>query len=159
MKKNYFNLLLVLFFGLCFTQKGFAQLPIVANDDVVNNINSVQGGFFYSTFLYNDTLNGNGVSTSSVNVEQISTTNPGVYVALGGAIYITPGTPAGSYTIVYKICQSNFPNNCDTATITVNVCNLPAPTVVPQTCSMPADEITLNNLPATGTWTLTLTTQ
>lgn len=159
MKKNYFNLLLVLFFGLCFTQKGFAQLPIVANDDVVNNINSVQGGFFYNTFLYNDTLNGNGVSTSSVNVEQISTTNPGVYVALGGAIYITPGTPAGSYTIVYKICQSNFPNNCDTATITVNVCNLPAPTVVPQTCSMPADEITLNNLPATGTWTLTLTTQ
>lgn len=159
MKKNYFNLLIVLFFGLCFTQKGFAQLPIVANDDIVNNINSVQGGFFYNTFLYNDTLNGNGVSTTSVNVQQVSTTNPGVYVALAGAIYVTPGTPAGSYTIVYQICQSNFPNNCDTATITVNVCNLPAPTIVAQTCTMPADEITLNNLPATGNWTLTLTTQ
>lgn len=159
MKKNYFTALLVLFFGLCLAQSSFAQLPIVANNDVVNNINSVQGGFFYNTFLYNDTLNGNGVSTVSVNVEQVSTTDPGVYVALGGAIYVAPGTPAGSYTIVYKICQSNFPNNCDTATITVNVCNLPAAAIVPQTCNTPADEITLNNLPANGTWTLTLTTQ
>jgi len=159
MKKNYFTALLVLFFGLCFTQSGFAQLPIVANDDVVNNVNSVSGGFFYNTFLNNDTLNGNGVSTFSVNVEQVSTTNPGVYVTLGGVLYVAPGTPAGSYTIVYKICQANFTSNCETATITVNVCNLPAPTFVPQICSTPADEMTLNNLPATGTWTLTLTTQ
>lgn len=159
MKKNYFTALLALFLVLCFTQKGFAQLPIVANDDVVNNINSVQGGFFYNTFLGNDTLNGNGVSSFSVNIQQISTTDPSVYIAQGGAIYVTPGTPAGSYTIEYQICQSNFPNNCDTATITVNVCNQPFPTIVPQTCTSPADEITLNNLPATGTWTLTLTTQ
>lgn len=159
MKKNYLTAFLALFFGLSFIQSGFAQLPIIANDDVVDNINSVPGGFFYNTFLNNDTLNGNGVSTFSVNVEQVSTTDPGVYVTQGGVLNVASGTPAGSYTIVYKICQSNFTSNCDTATITVNVCNLPPPTTVPQLCSMPADEITLNNLPANGTWTLTLTTQ
>lgn len=159
MKKNYSSTLLVLFLGLCFTQASFAQLPIVANDDVVNNINSAPGGFFYNTFLNNDTLNGNGVSTFSVNVEQVSTTNPGVYVTLGGVLNVAPGTPAGTYLVVYKICQANFTSNCDTATITVNVCNLPAPTFVPQTCSAPADQLTVNNLPANGTWTLTLTTQ
>ncbi|RYE51936.1 MAG: hypothetical protein EOP48_17555, partial [Sphingobacteriales bacterium] len=159
MKKNYFTALLVLFFGLCFTQKGFAQLPIVANDDVLNNINAAQGGFFYNTFLGNDTLNGNSVSTFSVNVEQVSTTDPGVYVTQGGVLNIAPGTPAGTYTIVYKICQLNFASNCDTATITINVCNLPAPAIVPQICSMPANEITFNNLPANGTWTIILTTQ
>lgn len=159
MKENYLTAFLALFFGLSFIQSGFAQLPIIANDDVVDNINSVPGGFFYNTFLNNDTLNGNGVNTFSVNVEQVSTTDPGVYVTQGGVLNVASGTPAGSYTIVYKICQSNFTSNCDTATITVNVCNLPPPTTVPQLCSMPADEITLNNLPANGTWTLTLTTQ
>ena len=159
MKKNYFNLLLVLFFGLCFTQKGFAQLPIVANDDVLNNINSAQGGFFYNTFLNNDTLNGNSVSTFSVSVQQISTTDPGVYVTQGGVLNVSPGTPAGTYTVVYQICQSNFPNNCDTANITVNVCNVPAPAVELQTCDTPANEVTFNNLPENGPWTITFSTQ
>ncbi|RZK11315.1 MAG: T9SS type A sorting domain-containing protein [Flavobacterium sp.] len=159
MKKNYFTALLVLSLGLCFTQKGFAQLPIVANDDVLNNINSAQGGFFYNTFLGNDTLNGNSVNTFSVNVEQVSTTDPGVYITLGGVLNVAPGTPAGTYTVVYKICQSNFTSNCDTASITVNVCNVPAPTFVQQTCNIPASEVTLTNLPANGTWTITLSTQ
>ena len=159
MKKNYFTALLVLFLGLCFTQKGFAQLPIVANDDVLNNINAAQGGFFYNTFLGNDTLNGNSVGTFSVNVEQVSTTDPGVYVTQGGVLNVAPGTPVGSYTVVYKICQSNFTSNCDTASITVNVCNVPAPIFVQQTCSTPASEVTFTNLPASGTWTITLTTQ
>jgi hypothetical protein len=29
--------------------------------------------------------------------------------------------PAGSYTIVYQICDKLNPTNCDTATVTVNV--------------------------------------
>lgn len=157
MKKNYFRLLLFFILGLFFNFNGFGQ--VVANDDTIDNINSVSGGFFYNTFLGNDTLNGNAVSTAVVTVTQVSTTNPDVYVTTGGILYVAAGTPAGTYTIQYQICQSTNPGNCDTATITVNVCNQAAPTVASQECSMPADVITLNNLPETGTWSLTMTSQ
>lgn len=157
MKKNYFNLLLVFIFGLCGHLKGFAQLPIVANDDVVNNVNSIQNAYLYNTFLGNDTLNNNPVG-NSVAVTLISSTHPGIFVS-GSVLIVQQGTPVGSYTVVYQICQTNFPNNCDTATIIVNVCNLAAPTFAPQDCNSPADVVTLNGLPAEGAWTLTLTSQ
>jgi hypothetical protein len=34
---------------------------------------------------------------------------------------VPENTPAGSYTIVYQICDKLNPTNCDTATVTVNV--------------------------------------
>ena len=36
-------------------------------------------------------------------------------------MYKRQGTPAGSYTITYQICEVVNPSNCDTATITVTV--------------------------------------
>ncbi len=154
MKKNYLNLVLVFIFGLCCHLKGFAQLPIVANDDVANNINSSQGGYFWNIFIGNDTLNGNSIN-GGVIITHISSTNEGIYVS-GNALYVNPGTPVGTYTVVYQICQNNFPNNCDTATITVNICNQPAPTFSPPDCYSYTDTIILNDLPADGPWTLTM---
>jgi hypothetical protein len=37
---------------------------------------------------------------------------------------VPENTPAGSYTIVYQICDKLNPTNCDTATVTVNVAAL-----------------------------------
>ena len=38
-----------------------------------------------------------------------------------GAVNVAPGTPAGTYTLVYQICEILNPTNCDTATVTVTV--------------------------------------
>ena len=38
-----------------------------------------------------------------------------------GAVNVAPGTPAGTYTLVYEICEILNPANCDTAMATVTV--------------------------------------
>src|SRR5690606_17110656 len=38
-----------------------------------------------------------------------------------GVVSVPAGTPAGSYTIVYEICDVINPTNCDQATVTVPV--------------------------------------
>jgi gliding motility-associated-like protein len=38
-----------------------------------------------------------------------------------GTITIAPGTPAGTYTITYRICEVLNPTNCDTVTTTIVV--------------------------------------
>ena len=43
----------------------------------------------------------------------------------GTNVLVAPGTPAGSYTLVYQICEILNPTNCDTATVTVTVTHAP----------------------------------
>ncbi|MFN3941910.1 MAG: hypothetical protein ACK4K1_04645, partial [Flavobacterium sp.] len=38
-----------------------------------------------------------------------------------GSVVVAPGTPAGTYSLVYQICEIVNPTNCDTATVTVPV--------------------------------------
>src|SRR5262249_28257412 len=38
-----------------------------------------------------------------------------------GSVAVAPGTPIGSHTLVYQICESASLINCDTATVTINV--------------------------------------
>ena len=39
----------------------------------------------------------------------------------GTKVEVAPNTPAGNYTLVYKICEVLNPSNCDNATVTVPV--------------------------------------
>ena len=70
----------------------------------------------------NDTLNGVAVTDSEIT---ISVTNDGgltgVAIAADGTLSVPAGTPAGSYTVTYQICENLNPTNCDTATATVTV--------------------------------------
>ncbi|WP_185783334.1 choice-of-anchor L domain-containing protein, partial [Croceivirga lutea] len=70
----------------------------------------------------NDTLNGVAVTDSEIT---ISVTNDGgltgVTIAADGTLSVPAGTPAGSYAVVYQICENLNPTNCDTATATVTV--------------------------------------
>ena len=45
----------------------------------------------------------------------------GVTIDNDGILIIPAGTPAGTYTIVYQICENLNSGNCDTASITVLV--------------------------------------
>jgi uncharacterized repeat protein (TIGR01451 family) len=162
MKKIIFTLGLV--FGLLISVTSFGQ--IVANDDVFNNMEGIMGVnspipwiMGPNTVLQNDLLNGNGIpyNQNSITFYQVSTTNIKVNLVTtdGGYINVEAGTPAGTYYITYQICEIANPSNCDTAVITVNVCNLPAPNisaVIQPSCSSSTGRVLLTGLPSTGTW-------
>jgi gliding motility-associated-like protein len=78
-----------------------------------------------------DTLNGTAVTIDQVNLTIVTAATsiggapvPTINVT-NGQISVPAGTPAGTYAIVYQICEKLNPANCDFATATVNV-NAPA---------------------------------
>ncbi len=94
--------------------------------DAVNDTGTVAngsiGGVAVPNVLVNDTLNGVPATLATVTITQVSTTNPNVTInPATGAVNVAPGTPAGTYTLVYQICEILNPTNCDTATVTVTV--------------------------------------
>lgn len=134
---------------------------INAANDIVYNANAYLGGtlgqsnsYYTMNVLSNDQLNGSSV-WQMVTLTQLSTTNPGVTVSPTGLLSIAQSTPAGTYTVNYQICENANPSNCDTATLTVNVCSQPAPTLTytDANCSSPTGTITLSGLPS-GNWTI-----
>ena len=81
--------------------------------------------------LTNDSVNngGNGsATTSTVNVSVVTPASPAYTGApvptldiTTGNVSVPAGTPAGNYTITYRICEKTDNTPCDNATITVNV--------------------------------------
>ncbi|WP_226470676.1 hypothetical protein, partial [Luteimonas panaciterrae] len=99
--------------------------PIDAVDDS-GSANGASGGVAVPNVLTNDTLNGAPATLSNVTLTQTSTTNPNVTLdPATGAVNVAPGTPAGTYTVVYQICETLNPTNCDTANVTVTVSAAP----------------------------------
>ncbi|OOB82003.1 hypothetical protein BZL53_11510, partial [Flavobacterium columnare] len=69
-----------------------------------------------------DTLNGVAVTTANTDVTPVTTGS--IRIDADGNITIQPGTPSGTYTIPYTICETGAtPVNCKTANITVEVKN------------------------------------
>ncbi|MGO4906636.1 HYR domain-containing protein, partial [Flavobacterium sp. W20_MBD1_R3] len=93
---------------------------IVANDDAGTNVNGANGGTAFTNVLVNDTLNDVPVLASQVILTTVSSSNAGITLS-GTDVVVAAGTPAGSYTLVYQICEILNPTNCDTATVTVSV--------------------------------------
>ncbi len=73
-----------------------------------------------SNVLDNDVLDGNPATLSNVILSSTSTDQLTINEE-NGSITVEPGTPAGTYTIEYTICEAADVNNCDTATVTVVV--------------------------------------
>lgn len=98
--------------------------PIVANDDV-NNVTPYTIDTFNVTD--NDTLNGNTINlqtpenlSGSVILTNIPVDNSPVTVNPNGSIRVVTGTPSGTYTYSYEICEIGAdPKNCDTAVGTI----------------------------------------
>ena len=105
--------------GICPNVNG--TFPPQANDD---NFTIAAGSFSTSNVLANDFAVFNdaaAATTSNVTITQDSTTNSGVTLNTSGIVSVAAGTPAGSYTLVYRICNTTNPNSCDSATVTVTV--------------------------------------
>jgi len=106
-------------------------VPVVSVDAVADSgiaVNGAIGGQALANVLANDSLSGTSpIVLSSVNLTQESTTNSGVTLSLtDGSINVTAGTPAGTYTVTYKICDKANPSVCDTAAVSVTVVTIDA---------------------------------
>ncbi|MGL2987381.1 PKD domain-containing protein [Flavobacterium sp. RSSA_27] len=104
-----------------------AAAPLVANDDNSISVNGKIGSPQLLNAYTNDTFNGNSLSLSELTKVIIT---PAVPILGGpvptldlatGIVSVPPNTPAGRYTITYRLCENLNPQNCDPATIVVNV--------------------------------------
>ncbi len=109
---------------------------IVAQDDAIGPINGSVGSTNAGNIFSNngsgiDTLGGNQVAINQVNLTVLTPATPinGGSVPsidlLTGNVVVPGGTPSGSYTIVYQICEKTTPTNCDSATVTICVSSAP----------------------------------
>jgi len=93
--------------------------------------------------LSNDKLYGNGATISNVTISEV-TPNANVKIdTTTGQVKVQPNTPAGTYTVTYRICDKNTPTACsNVATVTVKV--------VPATPTIKANDDPDTNIPRTG---------
>jgi len=82
------------------------------------------GGTAVVNVLVNDLLNGAPVDPADVNLSFISSTHPNISL-VGTDVVVASGTPAGTYYLVYQICEIANPTNCDLATVTITVSAAP----------------------------------
>ncbi|MDI5951098.1 MBG domain-containing protein [Flavobacterium yafengii] len=99
-------------------------VPLNSIVDAINDAGTTVYGSTNETaitnVLSNDTLNGVAVVPAQVNTTFVSATNAGITLS-GTNVIVAAGTPAGSYSLVYRICEILNPSNCDNATVTVTV--------------------------------------
>ena len=123
-----------------------APASIDAMDDIaLGPVNGVTGGTAFTNVLGNDLLNNAPVAPAQVSVTYVSSTNAGITLN-GTNVIVAAGTPAGSYSLVYRICDISNPGNCDQATVSVTVCGqiaAPIVSVIQPTCSVPTGTITV----------------
>ncbi len=104
-----------------------APPAIVAGNDAPPAVNGANGGNDIINAFTNDILNGAPIVPSAITATVISPATPvngGPVPALDpatGLVDVPAGTPAGTYTITYQICENNNPTNCTTASVTVVV--------------------------------------
>lgn len=96
---------------------------IVLNDDYAGPINGLVGEVAVINVLDNDYFN--NISPIDINdiILTTDTPDPNGYVTLqpNGTINIEPNTPAGTYTLIYQVCNAALPTDCYTATVTTLV--------------------------------------
>src|SRR5690606_21501153 len=111
------------------------QTPIVADDDTPPTINGYEGGTTDESVLENDLLGGTSVDPGEItlNVDGSEVTAPvpfddgegnpvtGIVMNPDGTVTVSPGTPAGEYTLDYTICEVLNTSNCEGATVTITV--------------------------------------
>ena len=97
--------------------------PISATNDDAGSLSGITGGSDIINALVNDSLNGQPVDPSLVDLTVTSpASNPGVTLDTAtGLVSVASGTPAGTYSIGYQICETLNPSNCATATVIVVV--------------------------------------
>ncbi|RBQ01839.1 beta strand repeat-containing protein, partial [Pedobacter miscanthi] len=94
--------------------------PVMVANANTGTVNGLTGGTAVSNVLANDTYNGAPATLAQVNLTQVSTTNANVTLdTTTGAVNVAQNTPAGTYTLVYRIEDKLNPGQFVNATVTV----------------------------------------
>ncbi|MAY61642.1 MAG: hypothetical protein CML29_05475 [Rhizobiales bacterium] len=94
---------------------------IAAVDDAPPAIPSIAGGSTPSVFV-NDTLGGSAVDPDDITAVMVDDDGiSGLVFNTDGTFDVPPETPAGEYSVVYRICEILNPANCDDATVSLVV--------------------------------------
>lgn len=100
-----------------------AQGSVVAADDS-GTASTTTGGTGIANVFTGDTLNGVVASTANTTLGLApgSTLPTGIsFDTATGEVSVAAGTPVGTYSFDYEICELGFASNCDTSTMTVTV--------------------------------------
>lgn len=101
------------------------KTPIDAVDDLNDTVVGMSGGVGVLTIQANDTLGEQTgqVLGTDINITEVTSDNPSVISVdkSTGEVNVTAGTKADSYMETYKICETDYPDNCDEANLTVVV--------------------------------------
>ena len=84
------------------------------NDTIIHEntpTNTTTTSIFSNDFINNTIPNASNVTVTAINLPNGFTLNS------NGTISVALGTPVGSYTFSYQICEVGHPNNCSTGTI------------------------------------------
>lgn len=118
---------------------------LLANPDVSTlPINGNIGGVSELGIFINDVLNNQPIN--SLQVILTSTPSGPLSMNANGVISVAPNTMTGDYSMIYQICETSNPTNCDTARVTVRVV---APPIARNDAAL-----TLVNTPVSGQVTL-----
>jgi len=95
-------------------------LPITATPETFTTVSGVPGGVTTS-ILASDTLGSDPVTTDIATLSVV-TSDPQISLDTStGLITVPAGTPDGTYSVTYEICEIANPTNCASATETVDV--------------------------------------
>jgi hypothetical protein len=90
--------------------------------DDTGRVASPAGGAALASVLSNDWIAGVSATSANVTVLAGSSSNPGITLDIDdGSVAVAPATPAGTYTLLYRICDLADGSICDDATVTVVV--------------------------------------
>ncbi|WP_220485195.1 DUF11 domain-containing protein, partial [Flavobacterium sp. SOK18b] len=107
---------------------------IVANPDTTGGLPGATTG----SVLGNDTLSGIPPVDPADVILTTTVSNPTLTLNPDGTITIAPGTPAGTQTLTYQICEiGSSPANCSTAIVTVNVSQAAVDAIVDDFTAVP----------------------
>ena len=139
----------------CVTSTSLGVPVILAVADTTTAVNGLTGGVTTSLTL-NDRLGGVPVviGTAPGNVTLSGVTVPtGLTLNANGTVTIAPNTPAGNYSLTYKICEVTNPSNCSTVTSTVTVTANPIVNPITGSDSVCVGSTTqLSSSPSGGVW-------
>lgn len=97
---------------------------LTATDDTASNVNGLTGGTAIVNVLTGDTVGGNAATPDNavLSVAPGSSLPDGlIFDPATGNVDVAAGTPAGTYTFDYSICERDNPDNCETAGVTIEV--------------------------------------
>ncbi|WP_372794912.1 beta strand repeat-containing protein, partial [Lutibacter sp.] len=121
-----------------------ALLTISQNDILAINDNGsgIEGtaSTAVANILANDDLAGATPTTGTVILTEVSSTSVNVTLNTAtGAVDVSAAATAGTYSIVYQICETANPTNCTTGEVTVTIADLGNPTAVDDNISITED--------------------